>query len=77
MSDYCCTYFFFLEFIPRGRVTKPSKLFVFFFPPNSLLGSSQVARQVKGLVLSLPWQEFDPWPGNFLMLRVWPKTSEQ
>ena len=27
---------------------------------------------VKGLVLSLLWPRFNPWPRNFCMLRVWP-----
>ena len=30
---------------------------------------------VKDSVLSLPWLEFDPWPGNFCMLQVWPKNK--
>lgn len=35
--------------------------------------SSLVAQQVKDPVLSLLWLRFDPLPGNFLVLWVWPK----
>ena len=37
---------------------------------------------VKDLVLSLWWLQsllwhgFDPWPGNFHILRAWPKKSD-
>ena len=40
-----------------------------------------MAQQVKDPVLSLlwfwlqPWLGFDPWPGNFHMLRVQPKKK--
>ena len=40
---------------------------------KNIVGSSLVAQQVKALALSLLWYEFDPWPGNFHMLQVWPK----
>ena len=32
-----------------------------------------MAQWVRDLVLSLLWHGFDPWPGNFLILWVWPK----
>ena len=41
--------------------------------------SSLVVQWVKDLALSLQqlrlllWCGFDPWPGNFYMLQVWPK----
>ena len=28
---------------------------------------------VKDPILSFLWHRFDPWPGSFCMLRVWPK----
>ena len=39
--------------------------------------SSLVVQQVKDLVLSLLRCRFDPLPGNFHMLRAWPKRSKQ
>ena len=27
--------------------------------------------------LSLLWLAFDPWPGNFCMLQVWPKKKKK
>ena len=44
---------------------------------NKMTGSSQVAQQVKDLALSLLWHQFDPWPGNFCMLWVWPKQKQK
>ena len=38
---------------------------------NTGLRSSLVSQQVKDPVLSLPWYEFDPWPGNFHLLWGW------
>ena len=35
-----------------------------------------MAQQVKDTVLSLLWHKFDPWPGNFCMLRVRPKNKK-
>ena len=35
-----------------------------------------VAQLVKDLALSLLWHRFDPWPGNFPMLRAWPKRNK-
>ena len=32
--------------------------------------------EAKGPALSLLWPEFDPWPGNFCMPRVWPEKKE-
>ena len=32
--------------------------------------------EVKNLVLSWQWRRFHPWPGNFCMLRVWPKINK-
>ena len=32
---------------------------------------------VKDSVLSLLWLRFDPWPGNFHMLKVWPKKKKK
>ena len=26
---------------------------------------------------SLLWREFDPWPGNFHMLQIWPKKKKR
>ena len=40
-----------------------------------------MAQQVKDWVLSLLWlesqlwREFNPWPGNFRVLQVWPKKK--
>ena len=36
---------------------------------------SLVAQLVKDLVVSLLWQGFNPWPGNFCMPEVWPKET--
>ena len=38
-------------------------------------GSSRVAQWVKGLVSSLLWHGFDPWPGNFCMPWAQPKIK--
>ena len=45
----------------------------FKFKKINLVGVPLVAQQVKDLVLSLLWLEFDPWPQNFCMLQVWTK----
>ena len=37
--------------------------------------SAHVVQQVKALLLSLLWRRFDPWPRNFHMPQVWPKTK--
>ena len=34
-----------------------------------------MAQQFKDLALSLMWQGFDPWPGNFHTLWAWPKKK--
>ena len=39
--------------------------------------SSLVAEGVKDPVLSLPWHRFDPWPGNFCMLKARPKKKNE
>ena len=39
------------------------------------LRSSLVAQWFKDPVLSLPWHRFDPWPGNFCMLKARPKKK--
>ena len=39
--------------------------------------SSLVVQRVKDLVLSLLWHSFSPWPENFHMLLVWPKTRKE
>ena len=36
-----------------------------------------VAQWVKDLALSLLWQEFDPWPGNFQMPWGQPKKKKK
>ena len=44
-------------------------------------GSSSVAHQAKGLVVSLQWlrlllqRGFDPWPGSVHMPQVWQKKK--
>ena len=44
--------------------------------------SSLVVQYVKDLALSLQWlgtllwRGFDPWPGNFRILRAWPKPNQ-
>ena len=46
-------------------------------------GSSLVAQQVKGSVLSMQWLRsllwwgFDPWPRNFHVPRAWPKKKKK
>jgi len=37
--------------------------------------ASLVAQWIKDSALSLLWLGSDPWPGNFGMLQVWPKTK--
>lgn len=39
------------------------------------LGSSLMVQRVKDLMLSLLWHGFDPYPGNFCMLRMQPKKK--
>ena len=39
--------------------------------------SSLVAQQVEDLALSLLWQGFNPWPGNFYVLWVQPKREKR
>lgn len=39
------------------------------------LGSSLMVQRVKDLMLSLLWHGFDPYPGNFCMLRMQPKKN--
>ena len=47
--------------------------------PSFLYGGTGLipspAQWVKDLVLLQLWLEFDPWPGNFHMLQVWPKEK--
>ena len=49
----------------------------------SSIGSSLTAQWVKDLMLSLLWlrqllwHKFNPWPGNFHMLHVWPQKNKQ
>ena len=65
--------------IPKSLPYRPQLLVPQFLPPSSSLiknevcWSSVVAPQVKGLVLSLLWLGFDPWPQNFCMLWARPK----
>lgn len=40
-------------------------------------GSSLVVWWVRDLALSLPWPGFNPWPGNFCVMRVWPKKKKK
>lgn len=40
------------------------------------LGSSLMVQRVKDLMLSLLWHGFDPYPGNFCMLRMQPKKKK-
>ena len=40
-----------------------------------ILGSLLVAQGVKDLALSLLWHGFDPWPGNFCILRAQSKIQ--
>ena len=35
------------------------------------------AQRVKDPVLSLLWERFDPWPGNFHMLECGPKKKKK
>lgn len=52
------------------------------FLKTSQIGYSLVAEWVKDLEVSLEklrsllWYGFDLWPGNFLMLWVWPKSAK-
>ena len=34
-----------------------------------------MAQEVKNLVVSLLWPEFNPWPQNFHMPWAWPKKT--
>ena len=48
---------------------------------KKVLRSSLVVEGVEDLALSLQqlrsllWRGFDPWPGNFHMLQLWPKKK--
>uniref|UniRef100_A0A8D1NNL7 Eukaryotic translation initiation factor 3 subunit L n=1 Tax=Sus scrofa TaxID=9823 RepID=A0A8D1NNL7_PIG len=45
--------------------------------PKSYLRSSLVAQWGKRPALSVLWHGFDPWPGNFCVLRAWPRKRKR
>ena len=48
-----------------------------YWEQNPQNRSSLVVQLVKDLALSLLWSGFSPWPGNFCILWMWPKTKRK
>ena len=61
--------------ICHGVAKKENKNNKIAQPETVLPWSFLVAQRIGGLALSLLWCGFDPWPGNFCMLRAWPKLK--